>query len=335
MKTIGIIGSGSYCTSLIKIISENIKRYSQDIHICWFVRKSETKDYILNHKHNPNYLSSVELHLENIEIYTDINKCIQNSEHIILGIPSAYIYNILKNCDKNTFKDKTITTVIKGVIPETNEIVADYLKNSFSIDDNSISMITGPSHAEEIALEKLTYLTIASSNEMLSASLAKLLSNDYIKTILSTDLKGAEYASILKNVFAIAAGIYHGLGYGDNFHAFFMTNAIKELKKFVNNAAPIKRDIEDSAYLGDLLVTCYSVHSRNRTFGNYIGKGYSVKAAQAEMNMVAEGYFAAKCMFELNKNFNIDLPILDAVYQILYNHANVGMEMQRLTAKLN
>ena len=196
-------------------------------------------------------------------------------------------------------------------------------------------MITGPSHAEEIALEKLTYLTIASSNEMLSASLAKLLSNDYIKTILSTDLKGAEYASILKNVFAIAAGIYHGLGYGDNFHAFFMTNAIKELKKFVNNAAPIKRDIEDSAYLGDLLVTCYSVHSRNRTFGNYIGKGYSVKAAQAEMNMVAEGYFAAKCMFELNKNFNIDLPILDAVYQILYNHANVGMEMQRLTAKLN
>ncbi|MBI3236087.1 MAG: NAD(P)-binding domain-containing protein, partial [Bacteroidetes bacterium] len=275
MKTIGIIGSGSYCTSLVKIISENIKRYSQDIHICWFVRKPETKEYILKHKHNPNYLSSVEIHLEKISIYTDIDECINHSDHIILGVPSAFIYTTLQNCDKNIFHNKTITTVIKGVVPQTNEILADYLINRFHIDEDKISMITGPSHAEEIALEKLTYLTIASSNEILCKQLEQILKNDYIKTIISNDLRGAEYASVLKNVFAIAAGIYHGLGYGDNFHAFFMTNAIKELKKFVNTASPKNRDIEDSAYLGDLLVTCSSAHSRNRTFGNFIGKGYT------------------------------------------------------------
>lgn len=334
MKTIGIIGSGSYCTSLIKIISENSKRYSQDIHICWFVRKSETKEYILKHKHNPKYLNSVELHLENITIYTDINKCILACDDLIIGIPSAFVYNSLKNCDKNIFAEKNIITVIKGVIPETNEIVADYFKNTFNIKDDHIAMISGPSHAEEIALEKLTYLTIASSNLNLCQQLENILRNDYIKTIISDDLKGAEYASVLKNIFAIAAGIYHGLGHGDNFHAFFMTNAIKELKKFVNTAVPANRDIEDSAYLGDLLVTCYSAHSRNRMFGNYIGKGYTIKSAQAEMNMIAEGYYATKCMHEINEKFKIDLPILDAVFQVLYNNADVANEMNKLTLKL-
>lgn len=335
MKTIGIIGSGSYCTSFVKIITDPAKRYSQDIHINWFIRNQDTIDHILQHKHNPKYLTSVEIPVDKIQFFADIKSCIQSSEILILGVPSAFLYNTLRHCTADDFKDKKIVTLIKGVVPETNQIVADFMTHHFNIPISNVAMISGPSHAEEIAGEKLTYLTIAAPDSSLRNILESVISNDYIKTFQSDDLSGAEFASVLKNIFAVAAGIYHGLGYGDNFHAFFMTNAIKELKKFVNTVSPANRDIEDSVYLGDLLVTCYSAFSRNRMFGNYIGKGYTVKVAQSEMNMIAEGYFATKCIYEINQHYHVDLPILDAVYNILYKNAPVRKEMESLTLKLS
>lgn len=334
MKTIGIIGSGSYCTSFIKIITDTQKRYSHDVQINWFIRNPEIISYIIEHKHHPKYLSSVAIPTENIQFFSDLKTCIKSSDMLILGVPSAFLYNTLKDCGADDFLNKKIVTLIKGVIPETNQIVADYMSQSFGIPYNNIAMISGPSHAEEIAMEKLTYLTIAGISQSFRNDLEKLISNNYIITSHNDDLSGAEYAAVLKNIFAIAAGIYHGLGYGDNFHAFFMTNAIKELKKFVNSVAPANRDIEDSVYLGDLLVTCYSAFSRNRMFGNYIGKGYTVKAAQSEMNMIAEGYYATKCIYEINQQFKVNLPILDAVYQVLYLNAPVRKEMEALTGQL-
>jgi glycerol-3-phosphate dehydrogenase (NAD(P)+) len=333
---IAIIGSGSYSTAIIKILSDNLASGNTHIGaVNWWIRKPEAMAHIAQFHHNPKYLSSVEIHPQQVKLYSDLKQVVMDSDILLFGMPSAYVHDVISTLTAEDLVGKRIITVIKGVVPQTNEIIADYFQHRFNIPVADIAMITGPSHAEEIALEKLTYLTFASENQVYGKSLADMFGNHYIKTILSDDMVGAEYASVLKNVFALASGIYHGLGYGDNFHAFFITNALKEIKRFVNAVDPRERDIEESAYLGDLLVTSYSSFSRNRMFGSLIGKGYSVKAAQAEMNMVAEGYFATRCMTEINKKYQVDLPILEAVYHILYENKPASTEMKVLTERLD
>ncbi len=333
---IGIIGSGSYCTAIIKILTDNKTAGNSGIEaINWWVRKEEPAQHIRQFHHNPSYLSAVEIHPEKATIFTDINEVASASDILLLGTPSAFLHDALSSLDKTKLAGKRWVTVIKGVVPQTNEIIAEYICNSLGSTMENIAMLTGPSHAEEIALEKLTYLTFASPDQHYAKQLAAAFSNHYIKSIISSDLAGAEYATVLKNVFALASGIYYGLGYGDNFHAFFITNALKEIKRFVNTVSPAERDIEESAYLGDLLVTSYSHFSRNRMLGTLIGKGYTVKEALAEMNMVAEGYYATKSMTEINKKYQVNLPILEAVYNILYQNAPVAAEMRKLCDRLD
>jgi glycerol-3-phosphate dehydrogenase (NAD(P)+) len=240
----------------------------------------------------------------------------------------------LSGVSSELFSGKVVFSAIKGIVPGKLLIVGEYLHSNFNVPYENIGVITGPCHAEEVALEKLSYLTIACRETSHAALLAGLMNCRYLRTTVSDDIYGTEYAAVIKNIVAIASGICHGLGYGDNFQAVLVSNAIQEIKRFVDTVSPIGRDIKDSAYLGDLLVTAYSQFSRNRTFGNMVGKGYSVKSAQMEMNMIAEGYYAVKCIFELNRKYQVDLPICTSVYDILYGQQSPRNTMQHLSMKL-
>ena len=267
-------------------------------------------------------------------IGSDINSVIENSDLIVLAVPSAFLKSTLKNLTVS-LKGKIIISAIKGIIPENNTIVGEFIHNQYDVPYKNIGVLTGPCHAEEVALERLSYLTVACSDLEKASFFANSISGRYIKTTVSDDIYGTEYASVLKNVVALASGICHGLGYGDNFQAVLISNAIREIKRFVDKAHPINRDIKESAYLGDLLVTSYSQFSRNRTFGEMIGRGYSVNSAQLQLKMNAEGYYAVKCIMELNEKTNVEMPITKAVYNILYEKKSVQKEISDLTGKLN
>ena len=327
--SVTVIGGGSWATAIVKILCNNTDKVN------WWVRNNETAEYIKKYKHNPNYLSSVEFEENKIFVSTDLKKVISKSDLIILAVPSAFLKNALAGIEAKDLKGKIIFSAIKGIVPEHNLIVAEFINQIYQVPLENIGIITGPCHAEEVAMEKLSYLTVASQNTVNAENLASKLSCRYIKTTVSDDIYGTEYSSVLKNVFAIASGICHGLGYGDNFQAVLISNAIQEIKRFVDSVHPIERDIKSSAYLGDLLVTAYSQFSRNRTFGNMIGKGYSVKTAQMEMNMIAEGYYGVKCVYEINKQYKVDMSITDAVYRILYEKMSPALEMRLLTDKLS
>lgn len=324
-KTISVIGGGSWATAIIKILSNNVNK------IHWWVRSAETAEFIRKYKHNPNYLSDVEINTDKIEVETDLKKAIHSSDIVILAVPSAFLKNALANITADDFKNRAVFSAIKGIIPDELLIIGDYLNEKIGIPISQIGVITGPCHAEEVAMERLSYLTIASQNKEIATSLALLMNCRYIKTSVSDDIYGTEYSAVLKNVIAIASGICHGVGYGDNFQAVLISNAIQEIERFVNAVHPVKRDIKDSAYLGDLLVTAYSSFSRNRMFGTMVGKGYSVKVAQLEMNMIAEGYYATKCIYELNKKYNVHIPITNAVYHVLYERIAPRIEMKLLS----
>ncbi|HET6991794.1 MAG TPA: NAD(P)H-dependent glycerol-3-phosphate dehydrogenase, partial [Bacteroidia bacterium] len=280
-------------------------------------------------------LSSVELHLDQLELSSDIVTTIKNHDIIIMAVPAAFLEESLKGLTKDDFKNKIIFSAIKGIVPRPLLIVGEYFNQEFAVPYSHIGVITGPCHAEEVALEKLSYLTIASQSNEFAQYIADKISCRYIKTSVSDDIYGTEFSAVLKNVFAIASGICHGLGYGDNFQSVLISNAIQEISRFVKAVHPIDRDINDSAYLGDLLVTAYSQFSRNRMFGAMIGKGYSVKMAQLEMEMVAEGYYAVKCIHEINSRYNVSMPITDAVYHILYEKISPVIEIKLLTDKLS
>ena len=311
--TYGVIGSGSWATALIKILSENVRE------INWYVRNSENIDFIKTNSHNPNYLSSVELDLGKLKISEDISEVTQNSDVIIIAIPSEYVNSEMKKINID-ISEKIIICALKGLVQETNLLFGKHMNKFFNVAKNNFLVIGGPCHAEEVALEKLSYLTIGSSNIKLCKKISNDFSCKYINVKASDDVVGIEYASMLKNIYALAVGISNGLGYGDNYQSVLMSNSIKEMKRFISKRHKIKRNINNSAYLGDLLVTGYSTFSRNRMFGNMIGKGYTVKAAQLEMKMVAEGYIATKKAFLLNQDSinKIKTPIIDAVYKILY-----------------
>jgi len=317
---IAVIGGGSWATAIIKMLSNNLEA------IGWWMRDEEQIEHIKSRGSNPKYLSSVELDSSKLELHADIAEVIDKYETLILAVPSAFLKGVLSEVPKDALKDKVVFSAIKGIVPENNTIIGDFLHNQYDLPFEDIGVITGPCHAEEVAMEKLSYLTIACLDETKAASVADKLSCDYIHARVSDDIFGTEYAAVLKNIIALA----NGMGYGDNFQAVLISNGIKEIKRFVDAVHPITRDIKSSAYLGDLLVTAYSEFSRNRRFGSLIGQGRSVSEAQDEMKMVAEGYFAVKCVSEVNKQYNVEMPITDSVYQILYEGASPKPTMKTL-----
>mgnify|MGYP000176860974 FL=1 len=325
-----VFGAGSWATAIVKMLCENLDE------IGWYMRSVYTKEHLLREQHNPNYLSSVEFHLEQLKISNDINEMAEYADVLIFVIPSAFIHNELEKLNIN-IENKTIVSAVKGIMPETGLLVGEHFHEIYKVPFDNIAVIAGPCHAEEVALERLSYLTISCSDTKKAESIANSLSSDYIKTKTSDDIIGIEYAVMLKNIYAIAAGIAHGLGYGDNFQSVLMSNAIREMKRFIKKRHKMKRNINNSAYLGDLLVTGYSVFSRNRMFGNMIGKGYTVKSAQMEMSMVAEGYYATKSAHVLNDKSKkkTQTPIINAVYEILYENKNPKKVFKKLTDKLD
>ena len=323
-----VIGGGSWATAIAKMLCVNLDE------IAWYMRNESAIDHIKTQKHNPNYLSSVEFDINKLKLTSDINEAVTYADYIIFAIPSAFLSTELEKLTVS-LKDKVIFSAIKGIVPETFLIVGEHFHKKYDIPFENIGVITGPCHAEEVALERLSYLTIACGDSDKAKVVAKVLSGNYIKTKISDDIIGAEYAAMLKNIYAIAAGIAHGLGYGDNFQSVIMSNSIREMKKFIRKVHKMKRNINDSAYLGDLLVTGYSVFSRNRMFGNMIGKGYTVKSAMMEMSMVAEGYYAVKSAYKLNQEYKANTPIIDAVYQILYEGKEAKAVFKKLTEKLD
>lgn len=324
---IGVVGSGSWATAIAKMVLIN----SDSIN--WLFRKQDYIDAFRKIKHNPNYLTSVSFDTDRIHFTTDINEIVEKSDILIFANPSAFLKETLQDL-KVPLKDKFIVSAIKGLVTDENMVIGSYFHTYYDVPLDQILVVSGPCHAEEVALERLSYLTIACQNIKTGREFANRLQCNFINTVVTDDIYGTEYAAVLKNIMAIASGICHGLGYGDNFQAVLISNAIQEMKRFVDTVHPIPRDIKSSAYLGDLLVTCYSQFSRNRTFGTMIGKGYSVKSAQLEMLMIAEGYYAAKSIKEINDKYSVFMPITSAVYNIIYEKISPAIEIRLLTELL-
>ncbi|KAA6343397.1 Glycerol-3-phosphate dehydrogenase [NAD(P)+] [termite gut metagenome] len=321
---IAIMGGGSWATAIAKMVLD------QEGTINWYMRRD---DRIVDFKrlgHNPSYLTGVKFDLKRINFSSNINDIVKDSDMLMFATPSPYLKSHLKKI-KVKLTDKFIVTSIKGIVPDENLIVSEYFMKFYGVLPENIAVLGGPCHAEEVALERLSYLTIACLDREKACICAHRLGGSYIKTSVSDDVAGVEYSSVLKNVYAIAAGICSGLKYGDNFQAVLMSNAVQEVNRFLNTVHPLNRNINESVYLGDLLVTAYSNFSRNRTFGTMIGKGYSVKSAQIEMEMIAEGYYGTKCIKEINKHYHVNMPILDAMYNILYERISPMIEIKLLT----
>lgn len=321
---IAVMGSGSWATAIAKMVLEKVD------HMNWYMRRPEAIEEFKRLEHNPTYLTSVHFDSERITFSSDINETVANSDTLLFVTPSPYLKNHLKRL-KVKLQDKFIVTAIKGIVPDENLVCSEYFRQVYNVPDENLAVLGGPSHAEEVALGRLTYLTVGCSDQQKAKALADTLASSYIKTKTSFDVIGIEYASVLKNVYAIAAGVCNGLKYGDNFQSVLMSNAVQEMDRFLRAVYPIDRCPYDSVYLGDLLVTGYSNFSRNRVFGTMIGKGYSVKSAQIEMEMIAEGYYGTKCMKDINRHFHVNMPILDAVYNILYERISPTIEIKLLT----
>jgi glycerol-3-phosphate dehydrogenase (NAD(P)+) len=323
-----MVGNGSWATALTKLLLNH-----EDM-LYWFVRDESMIGYIQKYRRNSQFLRSAILDPSRLEMYSDINKVVAPADVVVFCIPSTFLLGELSKLTVS-LENKFIVSAVKGIIPDGNLTVAEYFNQKYGVPFDNIGVVAGPSHAEEVALERLSYLTFACKKTDNAEILASSFACSYVQTRTSNDIYGAEYAAILKNIYAVATGICHSLGYGDNFLSVLVTNAFREMKRFLNKSYHSDtRDTTFSPYLGDLLVTCYSQFSRNRTFGGMIGKGYSVTSAQTEMNMIAEGYYASKCIYEINKKHNVEMPIADAVYRILYEGVAAAMEIQQLTDKL-
>lgn len=327
-QKIAVIGGGSWATALVKILCNNCKQ------VHWWMRSEEAIAHIQQFGHNPKYLQSVAFDTQQLVLSSDLKSTLNAVDWVIIATPAAFLEEAFAGIGASEFANKVVFSAVKGIVPAYNAIPARFIHKSFGVPYDHIGIISGPCHAEEVAMERLSYLTLACSNAQYAQQMATALSCRYIKTTTSDDLFGTEFSAVLKNVYALAAGICHGLGYGDNFQAVLVSNAIQEIERFIDVLHPVHRDTKTSAYLGDLLVTAYSNFSRNRTFGFMIGKGYSVKTAQLEMNMIAEGYFATKSLFEINQKFKVEMPILTAVYNIIYDKMDPAIEMKILAEKL-
>lgn len=323
-----IMGGGSWATALAKIITMNPSEK-----INWYMRRPSQIDEFKKSGHNSSYLTGINFDLEKIHFYSNINLAVKNSDILVFATPSPFLKQHLKKLNQD-ISGKIIVSAIKGIVPDENMLVSDYFNKVYGVPMENITAIAGPCHAEEVSLERLSYLTIACVNKERARCVAQKFTCSFVKTTISDDIIGVEYSSTLKNVYAIAAGICHGLKYGDNFQAVLISNSVQEMNRFINTVHPIVRNINESVYLGDLLVTGYSKFSRNRTFGTMIGKGYSVRTAHLEMEMIAEGYYATKCIKEINECYHVNMPILDAVYNILYERVSPGIEIKLLTESL-
>ncbi len=321
-KRIGIIGSGSWATAIAKIVTDN----GHAIH--WWVRQASNIEYFQKRHHNPHYLRNAYFDVSKIEFSDNVVNVVEGADIIVIAVPSIHIISSLTGLAPDAFKGKQVISAVKGVLPKLNILLNDYLQQEFALPLGQYFTLLGPSHAEEVAAEQLSYLTFSGVDEEATKQIAHYFSTEYINTIVNTDVIGVQYAGVAKNIYALGAGIAHGLEYGDNFLSVYIANAANEMKRLLkaimeksgNNCDTI--NYSASVYLGDLLVTCYSLHSRNRTFGNMIGKGYSVRAAELEMNMVAEGYNASKCITSINLHLNVELPIISAIYKILWEGAD-------------
>lgn len=324
---VAIIGGGSWATALAKIVLQNVE------HLHWYIYEKDIIEHIKKYKHNPKYISSIEFNTNKITFYNDVKSAIESAPISIFVVPSAYIKGLMGQVDID-FSNRFFVSAVKGIVPEDNVTVTEYFQEQFNLTYSCAGVISGPCHAEEIAMGRLSYLTIATKFEEDAQKIAVLLDSPFIKTIISEDIYGIEFGAVLKNIYALGAGINHGLGYGDNFQAVYISNAIREMERFLAKLFERERHLFHSVYLGDLLVTAYSQFSRNRTFGNMIGKGYSVSSAMTEMNMVAEGYYAAKCIHEINQKYHVRIPIAESVYQILYENAEASSIIKELAKKL-
>ncbi|WP_245711929.1 NAD(P)H-dependent glycerol-3-phosphate dehydrogenase [Hymenobacter psychrophilus] len=328
MEKIAMLGGGSWATALTKILSENGGR------VHWWMRGKEDVQHLLRTRHNPRYLSSVAHDLDYVLPTTDLKEAVGAADWLVLAVPAAFVQSALDKLDRDALKGKRVISAIKGMIPGKNVLVTDYVAERFKLPHTRLGVIAGPCHAEEVALEKQSYLTIGSPDMELAEDFCRLLRNRYVKANPATDLDGIEYCAVMKNIIALTGGIAHGLGYGDNFQAVLVSNAVQEMRRFAHALNPQPRDLSGSAYLGDLLVTAYSQFSRNRTFGNMVGRGYSVKSAQLEMNMIAEGYYAVKSIHEINRKLQVAMPITTAAYNILYEKIAPAIEIELLKEKL-
>jgi glycerol-3-phosphate dehydrogenase (NAD(P)+) len=324
---IGVMGGGSWATAISKILLENVDR------INWYMRRDDRIADFKRLGHNPAYLTGVRFDTDRIGFSSDINETVRQSDTLIFVTPSPYLKEHLKKLTE-PIDGKNVISAIKGIVPDEEQVVTEYLKQKYGVPDGQLMVIAGPSHSEEIELNRLTYLTIGCKDEALARGFEKCIASSYIKTKTCPDMQGIEYAAVLKNVYATASGICHGLKYGDNFQAVLVANAAQEMKRFLSAAVPGERNLNDSAYLGDLLVTCYSNFSRNRVFGTMIGQGFSVKSAQLEMGMIAEGYYGTACLTVINGQLHVEMPILETVYNILYRHQSPVTEIKKLTEKL-
>jgi len=328
-QRVAVLGGGSWATAIVKMLTENLEQVN------WWMRDEECIAHIQKYHHNPRYIQSIEFDPNKLNMSSDLQGIVDQSDIIIVAVPSAFLAKAFDEVQIEGIENKVIISAVKGVVPEHNQIPAEYFHLHFKVPYKKIGMIAGPCHAEEVAMERLSYLTIACQDQEIAQYVADSLSCRYINTTTSDDLFGTELSAILKNVYAVASGICNGLGYGDNFQSVLIAAALRETNEFIDAIHAIHRDVKSSAYLGDLLVTCYSQFSRNRNFGSMVGRGYSVKSAQIEMNMVAEGYYAAKGIYEINKKYKVDMPIVDAVYHILYEKISPMMEMRILTGRLS
>lgn len=327
MKRIGVIGGGSWATAIVKILLENCPQ------VGWYVRNTQTRESLRTEGLNPNYLSDVHFNTEQICLYDDINELVAASEIVFMVVPSAFLAEWLKPLTAD-LTHAFVVTSIKGIVPEHHLTPSEYLKQQFGVSYSQMGVVSGPCHAEEVALERLSYLTVSCKETEQASYISSLLRSDYIRTIEGLDIYGTEYSAILKNIYAVAAGVCHGMGFGDNFQAVLISNAQDEITRFLNLSYPAERNTNTSAYLGDLLVTCYSQFSRNRAFGTMIGKGYSVRSAQLEMKMVAEGYYATAGLHAINQEHGISMPIAETMYHILYEGKSVQREMRTLLTQL-
>jgi len=328
ISDVTIVGSGSWATAMTMVLTANGHR------VTWYIDRPDIYRHVRRYGRNPLYLATIEFDLALINPSDNIRLAVKSSDVIILVTPAAYLKAALEGLEDDDLEGKTVCSGIKGIIPVDNCVTGEYLISRYQIPGERIVIITGPSHAEEVSAEKLTYLTFASRDSERAAVVASLFSNRWIRTLISEDFIGTEYAAVMKNIYAIAAGIANGLAYGDNFIAVLLANAAGEMSRFVNAVSPMQREITESPYLGDLLVTGYSQFSRNRSLGFMIGKGYAVRNALLEMNQVAEGYFASSCIHEVNEKLMADIPIAETVYRILYTAANPVHEMKSLSKKL-
>ncbi len=338
---IGLLGSGSWATAIVKILLEDKNRK-----IAWWVREEEAITTLREEKHNPLYLSEAYIDTDRTDISSDILHVIEQCDDIYLVVPSAFVDKALKDIPSDLLRKKRIISAVKGIVPESNEIITEYLHRQHNIDYNNLCIISGPSHAEEAARQRITFLAVASENQSFAEDVRRQLNCNYIHTTYSNDMIGIECAAVLKNIYAVAVGICRGLGYGDNLIAVLISSALQEMTDFMQVMSPVEstlksesndgrlRRFESFAYLGDLLVTCYSQFSRNRTFGNMIGSGYSIKAAQLEMKMVAEGYYAVNGIEHIRREKNFPMPICEAVYSILYERKSAAKTMSKLLQNL-